>query len=345
MIILRKLIQCLSAGLIALACAVSASGQGCGSPQCSPNPVPCAHCTGTWSDNTGFTYNISSNNNPPMVGTYNVSGTMQASPADCSVVYQVSGTITQSWGGSGVGLTTLNLTGSNPSPSGSCSNDGQHISDYQYVDVSITNNGCDYASGSWSNSDGFQGNLTMTKPADIPDEFPTQTSSAVCWWDQGCGGVWPVVLFEDTIGSSKSMAGRQAYEWQGASTQDTCWFQGSWFPPYGLSGGGWYVGYYWGSGGGAGYSNKMEYDWVGLGPDTVTYYNGINVEGSTNAMNRVPCTMNAPQNMSLYTHTSSQEYLTDELTISIQQGWYGVAKNGVQAWRQYTCSATSCQPQ
>jgi hypothetical protein len=166
----------------------------------------------------------------------------------------------------------------------------------------------------------------MSKPDDIPDENPTQSTSAFCWWDQSpCGsGYWSVFLFRDTIGSSKSTAGRQAYEWQAQASTDTCTFPNSTYPAMSLTGTGWWVGYYY-------FNNEMDYDYVGLDPQVVNYYI---------QQGRVPCTMSTPQTMDLFVNTStgqysSRQYFTDTLTISIQQGWYGIAKNGVQAWRQY----------
>ncbi|HLH42057.1 MAG TPA: hypothetical protein VKV74_03645 [Bryobacteraceae bacterium] len=96
------------------------------------------------------------------------------------------------------------------------------------------------------------------------------------------------------------------------------------------------------------FDNKMDYDTVGVSPDIVTYYNGINVQGSTNAQNRVPCTMTAPQTMYIYAFTGSQAYTLNSLTISIQQGWFGMAKisgNEPQPpWRQYACGGGACNP-
>jgi len=237
---LRTCMHALMCVLLCLGCAVCASGQGCADPPCAPNPIPCAHCTGTWTDNYGWTWSLSSNNNPPGIGTYNVSGTLQAPSSDCSVVYQISGEISQTRGQDDVssGETALSLTGSNPSPSGYCGN--THISDEQGLTAMIANNICDFATGTRTNSDGFNGGVNMTKPSDLPDLFPTQTTADFCWGEQcppAFQAPWSAFLFEDTIGSSKSMAGRQAYESQGGGSQDNCWFQGSFFPPYGLSGG------------------------------------------------------------------------------------------------------------
>lgn len=206
------------------------------------------------------------------------------------------------------------------------------------ISVNITNDGCDYASGTYTNpDDGGSGNLTMTKPADIPDENPVQTSAAFCWLDQcPAGGSWTIGIFRDTIGSSKSMAGRQAYESQGASSQDNCWYQGSVFDPYGLSGGGWYVGNDL-------FGNEMDFDQVGIPPAEVAWYNGSN-----GGLNRVPCVISAPQTMALYTHTSSQPYILNTVSISLQQGQYGVGKtsgNSVQAWRPYACGGGVFNPQ
>jgi len=181
--------------------------------------------------------------------------------------------------------------------------------------------------------------LSIQKPADVPDGNPAQRTSVVCWYDH-CGppADWTVMLFADVIQSSKSMAGRLAYEWQNypGNVQDFCWYQDSAYVAGGggLAGGGWFVGYYY-------FGNRIDYDYVGMLPAMFAYYNGLN-----GGMNRVPCDMSIGQNMSLFTHAGSSFYFSDTLTFSIQNGgWYGVAKNGVQAWRQYTCADVEREPQ
>ena len=127
------------------------------------------------------------------------------------------------------------------------------------------------------------------------------------------------MLFEDTLGSSKSMAGRQVYEAQNGASNDSCWYSGSPYEPYHLSGGGWYVGYY-------GFGNKVSFDYVGLDPQIYQWYYS---QGKT------PCVMSAPQQMLIYKNGGSESYFQTTITISMQPPWYGVAKNGVQAWRQF----------
>jgi hypothetical protein len=131
------------------------------------------------------------------------------------------------------------------------------------------------------------------------------------------------------------MAGRQAYESQGASSQDNCWFRGSIWDPYGLTGGGWFVGIDL-------FGNELDFDQIGVRPEVIAYYNGFN-----GGMNRVPCLMSAPQTMAVYTNTSSQPYTLNTLYVSLQVGWYGVGKtsgNHIEAWRQYACGGGVCNP-
>jgi hypothetical protein len=304
--------------------AAIARGQGCGVPRCAPNPVPCAHCTGTWTDNYGFVLTITSNNNPPTPGTYAVTGTWTGTaiaPGCPAATYQVSGTLTQSYG---AGTASLSVTGSSPSPSGAClSTDGYtwYYVDTQYETVAITNDSCDYASGTWSNSIGGMGSITMTKPTDLPELTPAQSTAFICWWDaMACGPNpnWPVVLFEDTLQSAKDMAGRQVYESQGG-IYDGCWFPGTMYPYTGLSGGGWFVGYYY-------FDNRFDFDYVGV-PAAVPGY--IRTAGMT------PCYQAVIQNMSIYSHTGSPQYYSDTIFIDYQPGWFGVQKNGVTEWRTY----------
>jgi hypothetical protein len=91
---------------------------------------------------------------------------------------------------------------------------------------------------------------------------------------------------------------------------DSCWYQNS-AVPYaggGLSGGGWFVGYY------NYFASTMDYDHVGITADVVNYYNGYN-----GGMNMVPCSISRPQNMALFTSQGSSTYFSDTLVASIQQ--------------------------
>ena len=326
--------HCLVTALLIGFTSVCAYGQSCSpgpgplgtGPRCGPNPVPCAQCTGTWTDNYGWTYNISSNNNPPYAGTYSVSGTLQ-SVGLCGALYQnSSGTLAQINGGDGPANTQLNITFSNPDPSGWCdlgNGQYQHIADTQTISVNITNDDCDNASGSWSNSDGCpacSGNLAMTKPSDIPDLNPAETTSVVSWWSSDP----TIMLYDETIGSSKSLAGRQVFE-MSTAPNDGCWYQDSLYGKQDLTGGGWFVGYYY-------FNNRYEYDYVGMGYLRVPYYRGQ----VQNSVNRTPCLVTLPQTMKIYTRLGSQAYFNDTLYYNLpDQVNYGVSKNNVQAWRTY----------
>jgi hypothetical protein len=236
--------------------------------------------------------------------------------------YSVSGSLTQTAGGAGAATTSLSFTGSSPSPSGYCYS-APYIYHYAVTEsetMAISSDSCDNASGTWSNSDGFNGSATMSKPSDLPNLTPAQTSSAICWWDTyPCGtGYWSVVLFEDTLQSTKSMAGRQVYEGVGTA-YDNCYFSNIYYAPYSLSGGGWYVGYYY-------FDSRTDFDYVGTQPGAPGFYRSAG---------RTPCTMGSTQPMWIYTYTGPAQYFTGALEVSIQPTWYGVEKNGIAAWRTY----------
>ncbi len=128
-----------------------AFGQGCQYPPCLPNPVPCAHCTGVWTDNSGAVWTISSNLFPQLMGTCPVSGSVlvpHSVPGCPSITYSVTGGITHVAGSAFQrGTTNLTWSASNPSPSGSCGN----VSPMATLTPtgSIANNGCDTGSGTW----------------------------------------------------------------------------------------------------------------------------------------------------------------------------------------------------
>lgn len=303
----------------------SAFGQdpGCSSPPCSPNPVPCAHCTGTWTDDYSAAWAVSSNNNPPSYGYYSVSGRVVVPhPADpeygCpNVTYVVTGSISHTFGSAWQrGMTAFQWVASNPSPSGSCGG-RTPVASLTY-NGTILNNGCDFASGSWTSSSSGSGLFSMTKPPDFPDGSPTETNVAVAWWS-----IWPtVLLFEPTIGASKSFAGRQVFESPNGSPSDSCYFPDAAAEPFHLTGAGWFVGFYF-------FDNRWHYDYVGFSPALIAYYR---------AHNRTPCLATAPQAMKLYTLDTlgSQTYFTNTLYVNLPDDtWVGIARDGVQGWRTW----------
>ncbi len=294
-------------------------GQSCNTPRCSPNPVPCAQCTGSWTDNYGFVWNVTSNNNPPSVGTYSISGTLQFSnpaPGCPGVTYQLSGTISQYSGLQGVvaGETDIDWMASGPSPPGACG--GYIPDDWIRQSGTIVNDSCDYGSGTWSEANGQNGSFTMTKPTDTPDGNPTESSTFVAWWS-----AYPTVaLFEQTIASSKDLAGRQVYEASNGDPSDGCWFSGSAYPPATLSGGGWYVGFYY-------FNSSWDYDYVGMDPTIVDYYRNNG---------RAPCLIARPQAMRMYTSSGDFTYFTDVVYVNIASATlFGVQRAGVTVWRAY----------
>jgi hypothetical protein len=260
-----------------------ASGQSCSTPLCSPNPVPCAHCIGTWLDNTGARWTVTSLGNPLGPGTQAVSGSVTVPfPAGCpSVTWTVSGTLTQTTGNAyTAGTTALNWQASNPNPSRSCGG-VTPVSTMTYTG-NIDNNGCDTGAGSSVNSSGVHGSFSMTKPTDVAS---SETSAAVAWYS-----VYPtILLFQGNISpaSLNSLAGRQVFESPNGTPTDSCYrtTDPSNIYPFHLSGGGWYVGYYY-------FNSSYYYDYVGFTPGLISYYR---------SKGRTPCLATAPQAMNIYT--------------------------------------------
>lgn len=277
---------------------------GCGSSPCRPNPVPCAHCTGNWTDDGGAVWSVSSNNTPSSIGTYSVSGSVRVPHPvfGCSgITYTVSGSITQTFGSAtSRGTTSLSWNASSPSPSTVCG--GYNPVSSMTYSGNILNDGCDMGNGTWSASNGGSGSFSMTKPTDLPDQFPAETTVFRAWWPLAP----TIALFQGTIGSSKYMAGRQVFDSAAGGNSDNCFFPDAaldGYSPFALTGGGWFVGFYF-------FNNIWNDDYVGFLPSTVNYYR---------SKMRPPCSASAGQNMRLYARDtlSSQQYFTNTLLIEL----------------------------
>ena len=176
-----------------------------------------------------------------------------------------------------------------------------------------------HASGTWANSTGIgSGSFDMTKASDIA---LTETSTAIAWWS-----TYPtVLLFQGSISSTNSLAGRQVFESTNGSPSDSCNRAGDaalGYQSYHLTGGGWYVGFYY-------FNSWYDYDYVGIPPTYVNYYRG---------KGRTPCAMAAPQMMNIYTRAglSSVSYYSDTLQISLPDNSnVGVERGGLWGWRTW----------
>jgi hypothetical protein len=310
---------------IVLACFLHplARGQGgCASPPCAPNPTPCAQCTGTWTDDYGDQWTVNSPDWPSAPGTQQVSGSVviPAQPEyDCpSYTFQVSGTLVQTPGSSTTAaVTSFSWNAANPSPNTPCGLGG--VPTGFTFSGNIGNNTCDAAGGTWANSDGSaSGSFTMSKP---PDAASTEITVAIAWWSIG-----PTVLqFQGEIASSLDLAGRQVFESANGSSSDSCWrsgdvVEGYALQPFHITGGGWFVGYYY-------FNDWWDYDYVGYSPDVVTYFRD---------KMRTPCQASAPQAMNVYTSNGSVTYYTDTLQISLPDDTnVGVERGGVWGWRSW----------
>jgi hypothetical protein len=300
----------------------NAFGQGCQYAPCSPNPTPCAHCIGTWTDDTNARWSVTSPGNPTAPGTQSVSGSVSVPmPYGCpTVTYNVSGTLTQT---AGLGETAINWTASNPNPSAPCHSEGYVITPASTLTYTgnIVNNGCDTASGTWSSSTGTRGSFSMTKPSDVAtNENP---SSIIAWWASDP----TILMFEGNIvpNYGYSLAGRQVFEIPNGSPSDNCFHASDaayGYSSYHLDGSGWFVGYYY-------FGSNYYYDYVGMSSGLITYYRN---------QNRTPCLAQAPQSMNIYTNGEAGHVAYYQTTLYVNlpdHSWVGVARGTQVGWRTY----------
>lgn len=279
---------------------------------CNPGPcingVPCRHCNGTWTDAQGGRFIINSYDSGTVNGTYKYTR-----PGCSEVSWQVNGTLTRVNPPNifTMAYTTISLNATSPSAV-SC---GQYVYMAFTETVTLQNDGCDLATGTWRNSDGTTGSDTLTKPIELPTSESTQ---AVGWSSQ-----WPTVQqFRPTLHGTVSFDGRQVKEVQGFDSTDTCYYTGASTTPYHLVGGWWPVGVYATS---PFYFSTDTWvdDYVGVSPDYVVTYrqNG-----------RAPCDYSAAQWMNIYTAGHSGT------TYSYKSGYVGggITANTIYSFRDNT---------
>lgn len=284
----------------------------CGTPPC-PNPIPCANCNGTWTDNYGDVWSLDTNWS---VGDTAITGS-QTGPVGLgcpSVTYNVSGSLNRTPGsGSTNGRTTFSVTGTGPIPS---SYPGCAIASSVTFNGEIYNNGCSTGSGTWSNSLGYSGSFTWSKPCETP---ASETTNGNDWADITYGGEPTAYAFQAQLNAPTSYNGRQVYEASGGTGSDGCWFSGSLYQPFNsVTGGGWPVG-------SIAY-NYYGYDTVGYGSATVSYYRSERA-GLGLAF---PCSSTIYQNMMIYCTGQPAGggtlYQRNTLTSTIDTGSVGEAR-------------------
>lgn len=281
---------------------------GCNPGPCA-NATPCRHCTGTWTDNVGYRWNLTTN-----LATNSVSGTVSVpNPVSgCpNFSFSVSGSITPTAGSYPftAGSTRMALRTSNPTPA-SC---GGVVPKTGTIDVQLRNDGCDIAAGSARNDDGSW-STTGYSTAKIPDLPSGESTEPVGWWAS-----YPTIQqFRQTLqgDSQRPFDGRQVTEAAGPDRLDGCYYQGAadlGYPQFGVSGGWWIVGryatppYYF-------YTNRWVDDYVGMTPALVQFYrdNG-----------RAPCDSRAQQLMKICTNgqgcTYTQQYRSTYITYRVDQ--------------------------
>lgn len=283
------------------------------------NAVPCRHCTGSWQDNSGNTWNITSS-----LADNTVSGSVTVPvPGGCpSITYQVSGSITPVgaayYGARGYTQFTLHAT--NGSPSTPCNGLGPRNGT---ATGTISNDGCDIGGGTYRNDDGSaSGAFSMAKMPDLPTGESTQP---VGWWASD-----PTVqLFRQTLqgDSFRPFDGRQVTESPGPDVSDGCYFNNSAYP-FRVTGGAWVVGryafppYYFSS-------NQWIDDYVGFGADGVSYYR---ING------RAPCNSNAQQIMNIYTNGNTgmyRQYTSGYIGAGIDVSTISVSRNNQIVSKEY----------
>ncbi len=264
---------------------------GCVSTACV-NPVPCEHCTGTWTDDVGAVWTVTSDLAPTW-GTWGVTGSLSApiGPGCPRASYSVEGWITQTWGSDSVyGATSFHWRAFNPAPYTPCGGLTPQAS--ITYDGNIENNGCDKGSGTWTNSSGLGGSFSVSKPPEIP----WGESTTAVGWSSVYGG--SVQQWRQVLQGFGNFAGRQVTESPTGGDLDTCNFAGSGVDNYHVTGGTWNVGFWF-------WDSTWGDDYVGWSGDRVTFYR---------SNGRPPCSASAGQGMNITIQGRSgalQNYLFD----------------------------------
>ncbi len=220
-------------------------------------------------------------------------------PSGCSgftvLNYTVKGSLAKTTGSGGAsGTTTFTVNATNPdhTSSGSCQISTKTIYSGQIYNGAA---GCNYGNGTWSNSFNQNGSFTWSKNCQTPNGSPTETTYTHQWSPDPTEYLWKM-----QIGATSDFGGRTVSEAQNGVGTDACWFSGSIYPKYGLTGGNWYVGY-------LGY-NTYGYDQVGWSSTGVTYYRNAN---------RVPCSATVSQNMLIQCTGPSQLYKSNTISAGM----------------------------
>ena len=138
---------------------------------------PCRHCTGSWTDNIGYNWQINSNlATGTGTGVVSVPNPVSGCP---NFRFSVSGSITPTAGSfpSTPGPSRISVRATNPTPA-SC---GGIVAKTGSFDVQLRNDGCDIAAGTARNDDGSwsYSAYSMARIADLPTGESTQP---VGWW-------------------------------------------------------------------------------------------------------------------------------------------------------------------
>ena len=233
---------------------------------------------------------------PGGVGTISGSVRVPSPAAGCpDVYYTASGTISPSQQTDGTrGSTSFSWTASNPSPSGSCG--GYTPVSSMNHSGSILNKSIDFASGTWTRSDGQSGSLTLRRFYVEPiNETTIGDGFGVTLGLTTTMARFRQVLTKDPNDppdpNSNIFQGRQVFETSGGLVTDNCYDRSGGLYPGGrfaIKGSVWNVGYASTFSG-----NTWGWDTIGWPPAGVNWYR-------TNlAPSQFPCAAVIPQNMNI----------------------------------------------
>jgi hypothetical protein len=311
--------------------ATAMAQSGCGTSNWSTcnDPVPVTFLSGSWiEDDSSSEWTLTANNgNQGQQGS--VTGFVYVfAPPDawsCPVFnytaggYYSPGYIIDNFGGT----TSFTWTASNPTPNITCS--GYTPVSGMTFQGTINNRGNDTGGGTWTNSSGLSGGLS------IETNLILTPSSETVQFGGWVPGLPTVANFSQTLNDNKPydpsdpysdmFQGRQVYEETQTPGTDTCDSNGiSPFAPFvAVTGGTWNVGYTPGN------ANTYLWDSVGFFPARVEWY-------QQNMAASLPCTATVPQQMEIVNQVPGQgnnQYASHTLSVTVYSGFINVSKDGL----------------
>lgn len=320
-----------------------------GHPACNPsagnciNPLPCADCSGQWTDNYQDTFIINHDSQGVLTGSSGTFNSPYVQNGLCpAVTYTLNGQFVPVYGDSTTpGRTDFVFEATNPDH-GSTAN--CQVSTNTRFMGSIPSAGggggtnCGHADGTWTNSLGYSGTFRWDRACNVPSGNPAEKSTFV-EWGNNYGQDANFAAFTATISGNINWDGRDVIESAGAAL-DTCAIEG--IAPPAVTGGLWHVGI-------LGIdtntstnllNNTYGLDFVGDTTATVTFIKnrGVSCRRTVEQIMKIFCST-----PTLWRDTMPYAYHTNRLTR-----WYTLAADGSVTYKvgrgDDTCSEASCSP-